>query len=151
MVFLKRRSFLRLECTLNVLNGSQQPVGLTASCPRGGGGGGGGEPVWNLAETCWVRYFLDKGLHSKITETACVSMLALKINYNLGSAFLPSFPKILSDCCQILPNVKKYFDRSIIQCVNITLLFLNHEKNLVSIHGRATATISKFSLQIFET
>ena len=31
--------------------------------------------------------FVRKGLHSKITETACVSMLALKINYNLGSAF----------------------------------------------------------------
>ena len=36
---------------------------------------------------CWVRYFLDKGLHSKITETVCGSMLASKINYNLGSAF----------------------------------------------------------------
>ena len=48
---------------------------------------------------CWVRrftknytagyaIFIDKGLHSKIyTETACVSMLALKINYNLGSAY----------------------------------------------------------------
>ena len=44
MVFLKRsrRSFLRLECTLNVLNSSQQPVRLTSSssCPGGGGGGG---------------------------------------------------------------------------------------------------------------
>ena len=32
---------------------------------------------------CWVR----KSLYSKITKTACVSMLALKINHNLGSAF----------------------------------------------------------------
>ena len=47
---------------------------------------------------CWVRQFtknyisgyaivIHKASHSKITETARVSMLALKINYNLGSAF----------------------------------------------------------------
>ena len=42
VVFLKRRSFLRLECALNVLNSSQQPVRLTASCRRGTGEGGGG-------------------------------------------------------------------------------------------------------------
>ena len=47
--------------------------------------------------------------------------------------------------------MKKCFDHSIIWYVNITLLFLNHEKNLISIHGRVTATISKFSPQIFET
>ena len=37
--------------------------------------------------TAGYAIFIYKGLHSKITETACVSMLALKINYNLGSAF----------------------------------------------------------------
>ena len=42
---------------------------------------------------CWVHkftknytvgyaIFIHKGLHSKITETACSSMLALQINYN---------------------------------------------------------------------
>ena len=31
------------------------------------------------------------------------------------------------------------------------MLFLNHEKNLILIHGQVTATISKFSPLIFET
>ena len=37
--------------------------------------------------TAGYAIFIHKGLHSKITETACISMLALKINYSLGSAF----------------------------------------------------------------
>ena len=37
--------------------------------------------------TAGYATFIHKDLHSKITETACVSMLALKINYNFGSAF----------------------------------------------------------------
>ena len=37
--------------------------------------------------TSGCALFLEKGLHSKITETACVSMLFSKINYNLGSPF----------------------------------------------------------------
>ena len=40
---------------------------------------------------CWVCYFLHKGLHLKITETACVSMLALKINYDFGVCILAIF------------------------------------------------------------
>ena len=48
VVCLKQRSFLRLECELNVLNSSQQPVRLTASSklvtehytPVDSGGGG---------------------------------------------------------------------------------------------------------------
>ena len=30
--------------------------------------------------------FIHKGIHSKNTGTACMPMLSLKINYNLGSA-----------------------------------------------------------------
>ena len=43
----------------------------------------------NLQKNCTAGYaiFLHNGLHSKIAETACLSMLALKINHNLGSAF----------------------------------------------------------------
>ena len=37
--------------------------------------------------TAGYTIFIHKGLHSKFTETACMSMLVLKINYNLGSAF----------------------------------------------------------------
>ena len=37
--------------------------------------------------TAGYTIFIDKGLHLKITETACMSMLALKINYYEGSAF----------------------------------------------------------------
>ena len=37
--------------------------------------------------TAGCAIFMEKGLYLKITETACVSMLFLKINYNLGSAF----------------------------------------------------------------
>ena len=37
--------------------------------------------------TAGFAVFIHKGLHSNITETACVSMLALKIDYNLGSVF----------------------------------------------------------------
>ena len=37
--------------------------------------------------TAGCAVFIEKGLHPKITETACMSMLFLKINYNLGSAF----------------------------------------------------------------
>ena len=37
--------------------------------------------------TAGCAIFIEKGLHSNITETACVSMLFLKINYNVGSAF----------------------------------------------------------------
>ena len=37
--------------------------------------------------TAGYAIFIQKGLHSKITETACVSVWALKINYSLGSAF----------------------------------------------------------------
>ena len=37
--------------------------------------------------TAGYAIFIHKGLHLKFTETACVPMLALKINYNLGSAF----------------------------------------------------------------
>ena len=37
--------------------------------------------------TAGYAIFIHKGLHSKITGTACVSMLAIKINCNLGSAF----------------------------------------------------------------
>ena len=51
--------------------------------------------------TAGYPIFLHKGLHEKITETACVSMLALKINYNLGSAF-----KLLS--ATILSSAKFY-------------------------------------------
>ena len=46
--------------------------------------------------TAGCAIFIEKGLHSKITETACVSMLFLKINYNLGSAFQPFSATILS-------------------------------------------------------
>ena len=36
--------------------------------------------------TVGYAIFIHKGLHSKFTETACVSKLVLKINYYLGSA-----------------------------------------------------------------
>ena len=62
--------------------------------PRGGlpiksDGGGRMLRVPNFLKnyTAGCASFIEKGLHSKITETACVSMLFLKINYNLGSAF----------------------------------------------------------------
>ena len=45
---------------------------------------------------CWVRYFYRQGFTLKITETTCVSMMALKINYNLGPAFWPFSATILS-------------------------------------------------------
>ena len=46
--------------------------------------------------TAGCAILIHKGLHSKITETVCVSILALKINYNLGSAFLLFSARILS-------------------------------------------------------
>ena len=62
---------------------------------------------------CWVRCCYRqgvKGLHRKITETACVSMLALKINYNIGSAFKPFSATILSAAkFYLMCNVKKIF------------------------------------------
>ena len=36
---------------------------------------------------CWVRYFYTQGFTFIITETACMLILAFKINYNLGSTF----------------------------------------------------------------
>ena len=36
---------------------------------------------------CWVPYFYTQGFTFIIAETACILMLALKINYNLGSTF----------------------------------------------------------------
>ena len=52
-------------------------------------------PVKNYTAGCanyqklyyWVHYFYRKEFTFKIIETACKSMLFLKINYDLGSAF----------------------------------------------------------------
>ena len=56
---------------------------------------------------CWVRYFYRQGYTLKITETARVSMMALKINYNLGSAFQPFSATILS-AAEFYLMLKKY-------------------------------------------
>ena len=44
--------------------------------------------------TAGYAIFIHNGLHSKFTETACVSLLVLKIYHDLGSTFCYFLRKI---------------------------------------------------------